>query len=104
MCLEKRTGWMDSSNAVVLNESLTLAAASPGGRNVDWESKAPLTMRSSEPKCVVEKKRASRVSRMSYVGVRIRPRMQSGAKCKIQPFFKTVTLIKLLLALSRCVT
>lgn len=47
---------MDSSNAVVLNESLTLAAASPGGRNVDWESKAPLTMRSSEPKCVVEKK------------------------------------------------
>lgn len=103
MCLEKRTGWMDSSNAVELNESLTLAAASPGGRNVDWESKAPLTMRSSEPKCVVEKKRARRVSRMSYVGVCIRPHAKWG-KVQNPAFFKAVTLIKLLLALSRCVT
>lgn len=95
---------MDSSNAVVLNESLTLAAASPGGRNVDWESKAPLTMRSSEPKCVVEKKTGQpRFQDVIRRCVCIRPHAKWG-KVQNPAFFKAVTLIKLLLALSRCVT
>lgn len=38
MCLEKRTGWMDSSNAVVLNESLTLLLL-PQGEGM-WTGRA----------------------------------------------------------------
>lgn len=30
MCLEKQTGWMDSSNVVTLTESLTLQRAPQG--------------------------------------------------------------------------
>lgn len=41
MCLEKQTGWMDSSNVVALNESLTLRQG-PWGEEGMWDGSVRL--------------------------------------------------------------
>lgn len=54
MCLEERTGWMDGSNVVVLNESLTPLWLPRGGGMRVGRARPPLAMRSSQSERVVE--------------------------------------------------